>query len=90
MKTKPGNASTHIQECSTIDDDLTIDVLDMFARKLFDIQEDSKTKLLTRFITSGRQTALRGKAIFAVSYNVWKIKIGNPASIFFDGLKAAL
>jgi type III restriction enzyme len=62
---------------------------DAVARKLFDIQEDGKTKVQLRFITEGKQTQLRGKIIKG-GYTVWKMKNGNPAGIHFDALADAL
>lgn len=53
---------------------------DAVARKLFDIQEDGITKLLTRFISEGKQTAIGGKAIKG-GYTVWKMKGGSPTPI---------
>jgi type III restriction enzyme len=62
---------------------------DAVARKLFDIQEDGKTKVQVRFITEGKQTELRGKIIKG-GYTVWKIKNGSPAAIHFDDLQKAI
>lgn len=62
---------------------------DAVARKLFDIQEDGKTKLLVRFITEGKQTELRGKAIKG-GYTVWKMKSGSPTPIHVADLEKAV
>lgn len=62
---------------------------DAVARKLFDIQEDGKTKLLVRFITEGKQTELRGKAIKG-GYTVWKMKSGTPTPIYVADLDKAV
>ena len=62
---------------------------DAVARKLFDIQEDGKTRLLVRFITEGKQTALRGKAIKG-GYTVWKMKSGTPTPIHVADLDKAV
>lgn len=62
---------------------------DAVARKLFDIQEDGKTRIQVRFITEGKQTALRGKALPG-GYTVWKMKSGNPAAIHFDDMDKAI
>ncbi|MFC6523119.1 hypothetical protein ACFQAT_28545 [Undibacterium arcticum] len=59
------------------------------ARKLFDIQDHGKTKLLVRFITEGKQTELRGKAIRG-GYTVWKMKSGSPTPIHMDDLEKAV
>ena len=53
---------------------------DAVARKLFDIKEDGKTKVLVRFITEGKQAELRGKVIKG-GYTVWKMKSGTPTPI---------
>ncbi|MCE3608090.1 DEAD/DEAH box helicase family protein [Massilia sp. P8910] len=62
---------------------------DAVARKLFDIQEDGKTKLQVRFITEGKQTELRGKIIKG-GYTIWKMKNGSPVAIHFDDLQKAI
>jgi type III restriction enzyme len=62
---------------------------DAVARKLFDIKEDGVTKLQVRFITEGKQTELRGKAMKG-GYTVWKMKSGTPKPIHFDNLDSAI
>jgi type III restriction enzyme len=62
---------------------------DAVARKLFDIQEEHKTKLLTRFISEGKQTALRAKPLVG-GYTVWKMKSGSPTPIHVNTLAAAV
>ena len=64
-------------------------ISDAVARKLFDIKEDGKTKVLVRFITEGKQTQLRGKAIKG-GYTVWKMKTGSPAPIHVADLDKAV
>lgn len=62
---------------------------DAVARKLFDIQEDHKTKLLTRFISEGKQAALKAKPLPG-GYTVWKMKNGSPTPIHMDTLDLAV
>ncbi len=62
---------------------------DAVARKLFDIQEDGKTKIQVRFITEGKQTELRGKIIKG-GYTIWKMKNGSPIAIHFEDLQRAI
>lgn len=62
---------------------------DAVARKLFDIKEDGKTKILVRFITEGKQAELRGKAIKG-GYTVWKMKSGQSTPIHVADLDAAV
>ena len=62
---------------------------DAVARKLFDIQEDGKTRLLVRFITDGKQTQLRGKAVKG-GFTVWKMKSGSPTPIHVADLNKAV
>lgn len=62
---------------------------DAVARKLFDIQEDHKTRLLTRFISEGKQAALKAKPLPG-GYTVWKMKNGSPTPVFVDDLKSAV
>jgi type III restriction enzyme len=62
---------------------------DAVARKLFDIKEDGKTKVQVRFITEGRQSELRGKAIKG-GFTVWKMKLGSPTPIHADTLDKAV
>lgn len=62
---------------------------DAIARKLFDIQEDGKTKVRVRFITEGMQTELRGKAIKG-GYTVWKMKQGSPTPVHCQSIEKAL
>ncbi len=62
---------------------------DAVARKLFDIKDGKKTKVLVRFITEGRQTELMGKAIKG-GYTVWRMKAGSPTPIHVDNLDKAV
>lgn len=62
---------------------------DAVARKLFDIQEDHKIKLQTRFITEGKQSILQGKAL-AGGFTVWKMRSGSPTAIHVDTLAKAV
>lgn len=62
---------------------------DAVARKLFDIQEDGKTKIQVRFITEGKQTELRGKFIKG-GYTIGKMRNGSPIAIHFDDLQKAI
>ena len=62
---------------------------DAVARKLFDIQEDHKTKLLTRFISEGKQTALKAKSLPG-GYTVWKMKSGSPIPVHVSTLQEAV
>jgi type III restriction enzyme len=62
---------------------------DAVARKLFDIKEDGKTKVQVRFISEGKQSELRGKAIKG-GYTVWKMKTGAPTPIYFETLEKAI
>jgi type III restriction enzyme len=62
---------------------------DAVARKLFDIKEDGKTKIHVRFITEGKQSELRGKALKG-GYTVWKMKSGNPTPIHVSDMNAAV
>ena len=62
---------------------------DAVARKLFDIKANGKTKVLVRFITEGKQTELRGKALKG-GYTVWKMKTGSPTAIHVDDIDAAV
>lgn len=62
---------------------------DAVTRKLFDIQDGDGTKVLVRFITKGKQTELRGKALNG-GYTVWKMKNGAPTPIHIDDLNKAI
>lgn len=62
---------------------------DAVARKLFDIKEGSQTRVLTRFISEGKQSELRGNSLPG-GYTVWKIKSGAPKPIFVDNLPSAV
>ena len=59
------------------------------ARKLFDIQDNGTTKLLTRFITEGRQTALREKPTKG-GFTVWKMRGGSPTAVYASTLEEAV
>jgi type III restriction enzyme len=59
------------------------------ARKLFDIKENGRTKLQVRFISEGKQSELRGKAIKG-GYTVWKMKSGSPTPIYVQNLESAV
>lgn len=62
---------------------------DAVARKLFDIQDEGTTKILTRFISEGKQTAIGGKAISG-GYTVWKMKGGSPTPIHVSTIDQAV
>lgn len=62
---------------------------DAVARKLFDIQDEGTTKLLTRFISEGKQTVIGGKAT-KDGYTVWKMKGGAPTPIHVSNLDQAV
>jgi type III restriction enzyme len=62
---------------------------DAVARKLFDIQDDGKTKVHTRFISVGKQADLRSKAVGS-GYTVWKMRNGSPHGIYVDDLDKAV
>lgn len=62
---------------------------DAVARKLFDIKCDDKIKVCVRFITEGKQTQLRGKALKG-GFTVWKMKSGTPTPIHVDSLSKAV
>lgn len=62
---------------------------DAVARKLFDIKEDNIIKLQVRFISEGKQSELRGKALNG-GYTVWKMKSGTPKPIHVSDLKTAV
>lgn len=58
-------------------------------RKLFDIQHDGTTKIFVRFISEGKQTELKGKALKG-GFTVWKMKSGAPKPIHFSSLDKAI
>lgn len=62
---------------------------DAVARKLFDIQDEGKTKVHTRFISQGRQDDLRSKAVGS-GYTVWKMKNGSPVGVYMEDLDKAV
>lgn len=62
---------------------------DAVARKLFDIQDEGTTKLLTRFISEGKQTTIGGKAT-KDGFTVWKMKGGSPTPIHVSSLDQAV
>lgn len=62
---------------------------DAVARKLFDIQDEGTTKLLTRFISEGKQTVIGGKAIRG-GFTVWKMKGGSPTPIHVSTIDQAV
>ncbi|MGS0997531.1 DEAD/DEAH box helicase family protein [Rhodanobacter sp. UC4451_H18] len=61
---------------------------DAVARKLFDIQDEGITKILTRFITEGKQSKL-GEKPAKGGYTVWKMKAGSPAAVHHTSIEAA-
>lgn len=62
---------------------------DAVARKLFDIKEDGKTRVQVRFITEGKQAALRDKPLKG-GYTVWKMKTGSPTPIHVETMAKAV
>lgn len=59
-------------------------------RKLFDVQDyDGKTHLLVRYISEGKQSELRGKALKG-GYTVWKMRAGAPTPIHTPTLARAV
>jgi type III restriction enzyme len=63
---------------------------DAVARKLFDIFDGATVKVLTRFITEGRQTELMGKALKKDGFTVWKSRAGSPTPIHVSSLDKAV
>lgn len=61
---------------------------DAVARKLFDIQDGTKTKVYVRFITEGKQSQLRGD-VAKGGFTVWKTKNNTPTPVHVDTLAAA-
>lgn len=64
-------------------------ITEAVARKLFDICDGSKTKILVRLVVSGRQEQLRGK-ITKGGYTVWKMKSAGPTAIHVCSLDQAV
>ena len=62
---------------------------DAVARKLFDIKDDGRTKLHVRFVTDGKQFALRDKVIKG-GVTIWKMKSGSPVPIHASSLTKAV
>jgi type III restriction enzyme len=62
---------------------------DAVARKLFNIDDAGTIKLLTRFITEGKQDQLRGKVIKG-GFTVWKMKNGAPTPLQVETLDDAI
>jgi type III restriction enzyme len=62
---------------------------DAVARKLFDIKENGKTKVVVRFISEGKQTKLREKSLKG-GFTVWKMKTGTPMPIHSDDIDKAV
>ncbi|HPQ03345.1 MAG TPA: DEAD/DEAH box helicase family protein [Bacillota bacterium] len=59
-------------------------------RKLFDIKDhDGKVRVMVRYISEGKQTTLRGKAIRG-GYTVWKMKSGAPTPVHVATLDKAV
>jgi type III restriction enzyme len=62
---------------------------DAVARKLFDIRDDGVTKILTRFISEGKQSQIGGKAVKG-GYTVWRMKAGSPTATHVASLNQAV
>ncbi len=62
---------------------------DAVARKLFDIKVDGKNRIHVRFVSEGKQAALRAK-VTKGGYTVWKMKSGSPKPIYLDSIDKAL
>ncbi|MCP9734797.1 DEAD/DEAH box helicase family protein [Pseudomonas sp. GBPI_506] len=62
---------------------------DAVARKLFDIQDEGTTKVLTRFISEGKQNAIGGKALKG-GFTVWKMKNGSPTPVHVSSIDQAV
>ncbi|MEB3782380.1 DEAD/DEAH box helicase family protein [Pseudomonas paracarnis] len=62
---------------------------DAVARKLFDIQDEGTTKILTRFISEGTQSVIGGKALKG-GFTVWKMKNGSPVAIHVNTIDQAV
>lgn len=61
---------------------------DAVARKLFNIEDNGITKMLTRFITEGKQTSIGGKPIQG-GFTVWKMKAGSPVAVHVASIDEA-
>ena len=55
-------------------------ITEAVARKLFDIRDGGKTKILVRLVVEGRQDQLRGKIVKG-GFTVWKMKSSGPTPI---------
>jgi len=62
---------------------------DAVARKLFNIDDAGTIKLLTRFVTEGKQDQLRGKVIKG-GFTVWKVKGGSPTPVQVETIDEAI
>jgi len=61
---------------------------DAVARKLFNIDDNGTTRMLTRFITEGKQANIGGKAVKG-GFTVWKMKAGSPAAVHVSSIDEA-
>lgn len=64
-------------------------ITDAIARKLFDIKDGKKSKIMVRLVVTGRQDHLRGK-ITKGGFTVWKMKSSGPSAIHMGTLAEAV
>ena len=64
-------------------------ITEAVARKLFDIKDGSKSKIMVRLVITGRQDQLRGK-ITKGGFTVWKMKSAGPSAIHVGTLDQAV
>lgn len=62
---------------------------DAVARKLFNVEDDGAVKLLTRFITEGKQEQLRGNVVKG-GFTVWRTRNGSPIAIHVTSIADAV
>jgi type III restriction enzyme len=62
---------------------------DAVARKLFDIQDEGTTKILTRFISEGNQAVIGGKALNG-GFTIWKMRGGSPTPVHVSNIDQAV
>lgn len=63
---------------------------DALLRKMFDIRDEHRSRLLVRFVVKGKQDAIGGKTVSKEGFTIWRVKNNQTKPIFVDTLAKAV
>ncbi len=63
---------------------------DALLRKMFDIRDEHRSRLLVRFVVKGKQETIGGKTISKEGFTIWRVKNNQTKAIFVDTMAKAV